>query len=225
MFDDVLGVVFDCDGLIIDSETAVFEAYRQLLVPFAVTLTAEQWRYYVGGAHDPLEWIATLVTDAPVAFDRDIFQAEKSRIFREVVQYTPMAGIQALVDDLHASGARLGVASNSGARWVVPALEKLGLADRFAAVVTRDDVANGKPAPDVYLEAARRLGVPPSRAVALEDSGHGAAAAKAAGFKVIAVPNWLTQGQDLGMADLLVTSAAELTAIRLRALVDVEVSA
>jgi beta-phosphoglucomutase-like phosphatase (HAD superfamily) len=84
--------------------------------------------------------------------------------------------------------------------------------------VTGDQVARRKPAPDVYLEAARRLGVEPARAIAIEDSAPGIAAARAAGMKAIAIPHWLTERHDLGSADLTVAHAGELTLDRLAAL-------
>ena len=101
---------------------------------------------------------------------------------------------------------RLGVASNSPRTWVESVLASAGLADRFEVVVTSEDVAEPKPAPDVYLRAAELLGSPASEAVALEDSPPGAAAARAAGMYVIAVPYF----PDLPLeADLVVDSLAD----------------
>ena len=84
--------------------------------------------------------------------------------------------------------------------------------------MTGDEVAQRKPAPDVYLEAARRLGVDPARSVAIEDSAPGIAAARAAGMKVIAIPHWLTERHDLSAADLTVAHAGEVTIERLTSL-------
>jgi beta-phosphoglucomutase-like phosphatase (HAD superfamily) len=89
----------------------------------------------------------------------------------------------------------------------------------FDAVVTGDEVAHRKPAPDVYLEAARRLGVDPQRSIAIEDSAPGVTAARAAGMKTVAIPHWLTAGHDLSGADLTVAHAGELTLERLTGLV------
>jgi HAD superfamily hydrolase (TIGR01509 family) len=130
-----------------------------------------------------------------------------------------MRGIVNLLDDLAAAGVPLGVASSSPARWVVPALDRLGLRRRFEAVVTAEDVVRRKPAPDVYLEAVRRLAADPRQSVAIEDSGPGVAAARAAGLKAIAIPHWLTEQHDLASADLVVASAGELSVRRLEELV------
>jgi beta-phosphoglucomutase-like phosphatase (HAD superfamily) len=94
----------------------------------------------------------------------------------------------------------------------------LGIRPFFRAIVSGEDVRRRKPAPDVYLEAARRLGVDPTRTVAVEDSGPGIAAARAAGMRVVAIPHWLTAKHDLSGADLRVSHAGELTMARLEAL-------
>ena len=98
---------------------------------------------------------------------------------------------------------------------MVGAVERLGIRPLFDAVVTGDEVARRKPAPDVYLEAARRLGADPARSVAIEDSAPGIAAARAAGMKAVAIPHWLTERHDLTDADLTVAHAGELTLERL----------
>jgi putative hydrolase of the HAD superfamily len=111
------------------------------------------------------------------------------------------------------------VASASPAWWVVKGLARIGLRHRFDIVVTGDDVARVKPAPDVYLEALSRLNVPSVRAVALEDSAPGIMSARAAGLATVAIPHWLTEIHDLSAADLQVAHAGELTLERLDALV------
>jgi beta-phosphoglucomutase-like phosphatase (HAD superfamily) len=112
------------------------------------------------------------------------------------------------------------VASTAPARWVVSSVGRLGLADRFQTIVTANDVERRKPAPDVYLESARRLGADPRRSVAIEDSGPGIAAATAAGMKTIAIPHWLTERHDLAPATLRVGSAGELSISLLERLVN-----
>jgi len=118
-------------------------------------------------------------------------------------------GARELVDRLRGV-VPLAVASNTARDLVVFALESTGLLDAFDAVVTADDVGHGKPAPDVYLEACRRLGVSPSEAVALEDSESGVASAKAAGLTVVAIPQWAVV--DVSAADHVIDSLEELLA-------------
>ena len=129
-----------------------------------------------------------------------------------------MRGIRELVEALASAAVPLAVASSSPARWVVPALERLGLREHFRAIVTGDEVEKRKPSPDSYLEAARRVGAEPSRAIAIEDSGPGVAAARAAGMKAVVIPHWLTESHDLSAADLRVAHAGELTLTALESL-------
>ena len=107
----------------------------------------------------------------------------------------------------------LGVASSSNRPLIEVVLERAGIAEHFAAVVSSEEVARGKPAPDVYLEAARRLGVAPARCAAVEDSSNGIRAAHAAGMRVIALPNahYPPAADALALADAVVGSPAELT--------------
>ena len=117
--------------------------------------------------------------------------------------------------DLKAELRRMAMAR----REALPATERIGLGGSFQAIVTGDEVRKRKPAPDVYLEAARRVGAEPSRTVAIEDSAPGIAAARAAGMRTVAIPHWLTERHDLAAADLRVTHAGELTPDRLARLV------
>lgn len=136
-------------------------------------------------------------------------EAELNEIVREEyarsMEHRP--GARELVDRLRGV-VPLAVASNTAHDIVEFALRSSGLRDAFETVVTADQVAAGKPAPDVYLEACRRLGVPPSAAIALEDSESGIIAAKAAGMTVVAIPQWAVV--DVSAADHVIDSLEEL---------------
>ena len=214
-------VVFDFDGIIIDSETVEYESHRLIYERCGVALTPAEWCDQIGTWTDDHEerWHARLRRLAPSAPDWPTFRSEKSRLCRELVPASPMRGIGELLASLADAGVPMAIASTSPARWVVPATERLGLTPFFRAIVSGDDVPRRKPAPDVYLEAARRLAVDPAAAVAIEDSSTGIAAARAAGMKTVAIPHWLTAGHDLRAADLRVAHAGELTPARLAALV------
>jgi beta-phosphoglucomutase-like phosphatase (HAD superfamily) len=107
----------------------------------------------------------------------------------------------------------LGLASSSNAELIELALELARVRDLFRVAVSSEEVGRGKPAPDVYLEAARRLGVAPAHAAAVEDSHNGILSARAAGMRVIAVPNptFPPRPEALAAADVVVGSLAELT--------------
>ena len=213
-------VIFDFDGIVLDSETPEYESHRRIYERCGVTLTVEEWCGVIGTwseGHDE-QWFTRLCERSKQAPPRESYFAERRRIFEEIVPADPMRGVRELLAVLREAAVPAAIASSAPARWVVGAVERLGIRPLFAAVVTGDEVAHRKPAPDVYLEAARRLGVDPARSVAIEDSGPGAAAARAAGMKVVAIPHWLTERHDLSGADLTVAHAGELTLARLNAM-------
>jgi HAD superfamily hydrolase (TIGR01509 family) len=214
-------VIFDFDGIILDTETALFEAHRLIFERCGLALTPEEWCDQIGIWVEGYDgrWSNRLRELSDRGPDAATFEADKERLFREVLSDEPMRGIRELIAALADAGVPTAIASTSPAEWVVPAAERLGLGGSFQAIITADDVVHRKPAPDVYLEAARRVGAEPSRTVALEDSAPGLAAARAAGMKTVAIPHWLTERHDLTAADLRVTHAGELTPDRLERLI------
>jgi len=213
-------VIFDFDGIVLDSETPEYESHRRIYERSGIELTVDEWCGVIGTwseGHDE-QWFRKLCAQSADAPTRDAYFAERRRIFEEIVPAGPMRGIRDLLLTLGEAGIPAAVASSAPARWVVGAVERIGLRPLFGAVVTGDEVAHRKPAPDVYLEAARRLGVDPLRSVAIEDSGPGIKAARAAGMKAVAIPHWLTERHDLSGADLTVAHAGELTLDRLASL-------
>lgn len=210
-------VIFDFDGIVLDSETPEYESHRRIYERCGVTLTVDEWCGVIGTwseGHDE-QWFTRLCERAAGAPARDEYFAERRRIFEAIVPADPMRGVRDLLAVLGGAGVPVAIASSAPARWVVGAVERLGIRPLFGAVVTGDEVARRKPAPDVYLEAARRLGAHPARSIAIEDSAPGIAAARAAGMKAIAIPHWLTAAHDLSAADLTVAHAGELTLERL----------
>lgn len=207
-------VIFDFDGVVLDSETPEYESHRRIFEQYgAPPLTPDEWCSQIGvwteGHHE--RWHARLCAVSPRAPDWPSFAAEQGRLFEELVPPAPMPGILELLDALSARGVPAAIASSAPARWVLPAAERVGVSGRFQAIVAGDQVAHRKPAPDVYLEAVRRLGADPRRSVAIEDSATGLASARAAGLKTVAIPHWLTAHHDLAAADLRVAHAGDLT--------------
>ena len=220
MVRQLAAVIFDFDGIVLDSETPEYESHRRIYERCGVTLTVDEWCGVIGTwseGHDE-QWFTRLCEQANTAPAREAYFAERRRIFDQIVPADPMRGVPQLLAALREAGIPTAIASSAPARWVVGAVERLAIRPLFDAVVTGDEVAHRKPAPDVYLEAARRLDVDPRRAIAIEDSGPGITAARAAGMKAIAIPHWLTERHDLSGADLTVAHAGELTLDRLAAL-------
>ena len=215
-------VIFDFDGVVLDSETPEYESHRRIYERCGVPLTVDEWCSAIGlwtEGHDDQRF-ARLCEQTSGAPAREAYHAERGRIFASLVPSEPMRGIRELLLALQHANVPAAIASTAPSRWVVPSAERIGIRSLFRAVVTGDEVARRKPAPDVYLEAARRLGVDPARSIAIEDSGPGIAAAHAAGMTTVAIPHWLTQGHDLRLAALRVAHAGELTLARLAAMME-----
>jgi HAD superfamily hydrolase (TIGR01509 family) len=216
-------VVFDFDGLIIDSEWAIYETAVAAFAVHGHELTVEAWSMIVGlGDDDEQASWATLTTAMGIELDNATFSATyaaQDRSNRDSLPLLP--GIEVLVDGLAAEGVPIGVASSSSLEWLDRHLGRFGLRPRFGAVIGADVVGGiGKPRPDVYLRACAELGADPIRSVALEDTVHGMTAAKSAGMIAVAVPGRLTATHDFSAADLVVESVADLTVPLLEQLVD-----
>ena len=212
-------IVFDFDGLIVDTENPGFISWQEIYQEFGATLHIDDWRHatgYVGG-FDPaihLEQLRGRHLDWSQLIPR-----REARNWELTVQATVLPGIESLFRGAREYQLRVGVASNSENGWVEGGLRRLGLREYVDAVVSRDMVLNPKPAPDIYLKTVQTLQVEPDQAVALEDSEPGCRAAKNAGLKAVAIPNRFSERQDLSVADLIVKSATELTLDRLSDLV------
>jgi HAD superfamily hydrolase (TIGR01509 family) len=219
---DLQALVFDFDGLVVNTEEPGFVSWREIYEEFGQTLTLKDWTAatgYVGGfdPHRHLEGLLGRPLDWSVLAPR-----REARNWELTLLEPVLPGIKELMSAAKTAGLRLGVASNSGSGWVEDGLRRLGLRQFIDAVVTRDMVLNPKPAPDMYLKCVQILNVVPAAAVALEDSEPGARAAKNAGLKVVAIPNQFSALQNLSFVDLTVASACELDLDRLRALVRAE---
>jgi HAD superfamily hydrolase (TIGR01509 family) len=206
-------VVFDLDGVLLDSEHVWDEIREQLAEERGgrwhegaqremMGMSSVEWSRYMHdeiGLPEPPEEISAEVVRRLEALYRDELPA--------------MPGAREAVERLAARWP-LGLASSSNRELIELALELLGVADLFQAIVSSEEVARGKPAPDVYEEAARRLGVKATQAAAVEDSHNGIRAAKAAGMRVIAIPNRRFPPGDeaLEEADLVLETLAGLDA-------------
>jgi HAD superfamily hydrolase (TIGR01509 family) len=205
-------VVFDLDGLLLDTEQ-VWDEVREALTrerggrwhdraqADMMGMSSTEWSRYM---HDSLG-----LAEPPEELNRLVVERMQER-YRENL---PL--VDGAVEAVRRIGERwpLGLASSSNRPLIDLALEQMGVGELFRATVSSEEVERGKPAPDVYLEAARRLGVAPERAIAVEDSGAGISSANAAGMQVIAIPNphFPPPADALALAALVLESLAELT--------------
>ena len=207
-------LLYDFDGLIVDTEWPIYQAWLQTFQDHGHALPLEVFNQCIGTDFDtwsPKTHLENLVGAAinwPALDD-----ARQASIETALEGAGPMQGIPEAVEHGKASGLLMGVVSSSSHRWVDGWLSKIGLLELFDLTVCRDDAPRIKPAPDLYLEAAQRLGVEPSSCLVIEDSVNGIKAARAAGMLNVAIPNRVTSCCDFSLADRVITTAGALPEI------------
>ena len=205
-------VIFDLDGVLVDTEHVWDDARRELARERGVPWPEDASRAMMGMSS--LEWSRYMHEVVGLPESPEEISAEVVWRLQEIYrQELPLFdGAVSAVERLAARWP-LGLASSSNRELIDLVLELSGLAEYFKATVSSEEVPRGKPAPDVYLEAARRLGVAPNSCAAVEDSENGIRSAKAAGMRVLAIPNPVYPPADdaLALADDVVASIGQLT--------------
>jgi HAD superfamily hydrolase (TIGR01509 family) len=189
-------LIFDFDGLILDTETPEYEAWCDIYRDFGHELAASAWGQFVGGAgatdFNPVSHLETLTGQKVdgAALEKRASAESLARIHRQ----PPLPGVVETLHEAKRLGLGLAIASSSPHWWVEGHLDRLGLKRHFEAFVCREDVPAGrtKPQPDLFLQALARLGLGPREALILEDSPNGVLAASRAGIPVVAIPNPMT---------------------------------
>jgi len=208
----IKALIFDFDGTVVDTETPEFESWRLEYAVFGVEMPMELWVQLIGsntqGLFEPYSWLEGKIGKA---LDRDALRGRRRAAMMDLIAAErPRPGVEDWLYGARQRGLGLAIASTSRRPWVEQHLANVGLLDRFDHLATGDQVEHAKPAPDLFLLAAQKLGIAPNEAIAIEDSRNGVTAAKAAGMFTIAVPNSMTAGLDLSAADLRVDSLAAL---------------
>jgi len=205
-------VVFDLDGVLIDTEQ-LWGAVREELARELGGRWSEHAQADMMGMSSP-EWSRYMhevvgLREPPEQIADEVVRRMEAR-YREQLPLIP--GAREAVQRLAARWP-IGLASSSNRPLIDLALELSGLASFFAVTVSSEEVARGKPAPDVYLEAVRRLGVAPERAAAVEDSSNGIRSAHSAGLRVVVIPNahFPPDEDALALAEVVIDSLADLT--------------
>jgi HAD superfamily hydrolase (TIGR01509 family) len=209
----IKAILFDLDGLMVDSEPHSLASWEAVLEERGVTLDQltidsilglridATARTLIDKYHlpDTVQELADAKTDYQIAHLEG--------------NVKPMPGLIELLDEIERRGLKKAVASSGIHRYVEAVLRANGLLDRFSVIITGDQVAHGKPAPDVFLAAARALNVEPRHCLVLEDAPAGVQAAKAAGMMCLAVPDHSVAQLDLSQADRVVTSLHDVQAM------------
>ncbi len=209
----IAAVVFDLDGVIVDTEQVWDDVRARLTADWGGTYTAEAQRAMMGMSST--EWSRYMhdelgLTQSPEEIDAEVVRRMLAR-YREALPLVD--GAVAAVERLHRGGLALAVASSSNRPLIDAVIEIAGMRPYFTVTVSSEEVPRGKPSPDVYLEATRRLGIGPELCAAVEDSANGIRAARAAGMRVIAYPNphYPPSPEALALAGLTLSSLADLT--------------
>jgi HAD superfamily hydrolase (TIGR01509 family) len=202
----IRALVFDFDGLILDTETPLIDSYGDVHEKHGVPFDRAAFLRSVGHADyafDPWHGFSPHADRAALEVERRALK--DARLLRQKI----LPGVSALLADGRKSGLRLGLASNSAHAWVEPNLKRLGLHDYFEYFACREDAPSPKPEPDLYKLVLQHFGLRGSEAIAFEDSQTGVLAASRAGLRVVAAPNPSTAHHDFALADLRVNSLAE----------------
>jgi mannitol-1-/sugar-/sorbitol-6-/2-deoxyglucose-6-phosphatase len=215
-------VIFDMDGVIIDSEPLWQAAEKSVFATIGITLTTEMCGRTIGLRTDEVirYWFDRLPWES-----KSLEQVETELLAEVEVlileQGQAMAGLTTILEQIRHSDLRLAIASSSPKKLIQSVITKLAIGDYFESFYSGFDVPNGKPDPAVYLAAAAGLGLAPENCLAIEDSLAGIRSAKAAGMKVIAVPEPESYGHEkFDIADLKVRSLVEIDLAMIRSVFD-----
>lgn len=214
-------IVFDFDGLIIDTETPEFDTWQEVFESYGVLLEREIWEWAIGRHSYDFNIYRHLAELSGQHIEPEEVRPRMRRRYLERIEENPV--LPGVVDCLAAAkdmDLKLAVASSSRPGWATGHLEGRGLLHYFEFVLHAGDVANAKPDPELYTMSAERLGVRPENALAIEDSVNGLAAAKAAGLHCLVVPNPMTKGMDFSLADVRLESLEDLPLAHLLAMLE-----
>ncbi len=207
----IRALIFDFDGLILDTEVPDFQSWQKVYQSYGCCLPFSTWASCIGGAAELFNPCDYLEEQLGRAVERDNIRSKRRQHYLELVEAQPiLPGVKDYIDDAKRLGLKLGLASSSSRDWVTGHLSRLGLIAYFDCIKCADDVKRVKPAPELYQSALDVLHLRADEGIVLEDSPNGILAAKRAGLFCVAVPNALTRQLSLDMADLRLNSLAAL---------------
>jgi HAD superfamily hydrolase (TIGR01509 family) len=208
----IRALVFDFDGLMVDTETSSYESWREIYAQHGADLSLDIWVDCIGRPGGYFDACTHLETLTGLTVDRQILRAEQKRRFNEMNLLQPLRpGVHDYLREAQRLGLSVGLASSATRNRVLAHLEQLRVLEYFSTTKCLEDTSRHKPDPEPFLAAAEALGVTPGEAVAFEDSPHGISSAKAAGMVCVAVPNAITRTLNFQEADILLESMALMT--------------
>lgn len=208
----IKAVVFDFDGLILDTETPSYHAFDRIYREHDAVLPLETFAQCIGttfAAFDPYDYLQQTI-GRPV--ERQLIKTRYEELYYQIVgESSVLPGVRENLRRARELGLKVGLASSSTWGWIQPLLQKHSLAESFDSFQTKNMVKRVKPDPELYLAALEALGVQGEEAVAFEDSLNGFTAAKAAGLRTVVIPNEVTKQMSFPGADLQLQSMADMT--------------
>jgi HAD superfamily hydrolase (TIGR01509 family) len=208
----IKALIFDFDGLIVDTELPDYESWQQVYRQHGCELQLQSWGQIVGGTgassfdpHTNLEELCGQPLDR-----EEVWISRRKHYLDSIAEQPVLPGVIDYLDSAEELGLKLAVASSSEENWVRGHLARLGIYDRFDAIKTADDVKRTKPDPELYLAALGALNLKSDQAVVFEDSPNGVKAAKTAGIFCVVIPNKVTAQLKFEGADLRLNSMAEM---------------
>ena len=207
----ISSILFDFDGVILDTEWSIYESMREVFVEHGHDLPLEEYVKCIGSDFNTWSPETMLEELTGKTFDWETIGLARNKWIREeIAKLDAMPGVReaaALSKDLNLP---IAIVSSSNHKWVDGWLEKLGLLETFDHIIAREDAPRIKPAPDLYVEAVKRLDLPASKCLVIEDSLNGMKSAHEAGCPVAAIPNRITQCIDFSAAEYQYPSLIEL---------------
>jgi HAD superfamily hydrolase (TIGR01509 family) len=207
----IKAIIFDFDGLILDTETPEFESWQVIFKNYGYDLPFSEWKKCVGSSNldfEPTDYLGQLMGH-PV--NKKKVEHEKRIIsLAAIMKLPPLPGVEEMIKSAHSRGIKLAVASSSSTEWVWLNLSRLGLHQYFDAICGGNEVPAVKPDPALYIKALEELEVQPDQAIVFEDSPNGILAAQRAGIFCVAVPNQISIQMGVNHADMVVKSMADI---------------
>ncbi len=207
----ISALIFDFDGLIVDTETPAFLSWQEIYAEFGVQLSLQEWIVCLGTISTAFNAIADLEQKTRRHLDATTIWTKRQRRKGELTANQPvLPGVNSYLHTAQTLGLKIGLASSSPHTWVEGHLARLNLLHYFECLQCAEDVPEVKPHPALYTQALEQLGVSPDAALAFEDSPNGVAAAKAASLRCVAIPGPLCRNIPLKDADFLIPSLAAM---------------
>jgi HAD superfamily hydrolase (TIGR01509 family) len=207
----IRALIFDFDGLILETEGPSYKSWEEVYQSFGFALPFSTWSTIIGTTQGEFDPCLELKKKVKGRVDWERIESRRRASEKALIEaQSVMPGVEQYLKDARRLGLKTGLASSSSCKWVIGHLTRLGLVDYFDSICASDDVEHTKPDPELYLSVLRELDVSAEEAIALEDSPIGIQAAKQAGLFCVAVPNPLTRQLSLSQADFQLGSLAEI---------------